>query len=64
MSSVFFPKGCCQVKWEDVWQGQRKRHSICTRMFGHTECQSGWEGRDQGTRQGEVEPFQLHQPQH
>lgn len=48
MSSVFFPKGCCQVKWEDVWQGQRKRHSICTRMFGHTECQFAWDGRDQG----------------
>lgn len=46
MSSVFFPKGCCQVKWEttggigDVAVPE-ERNSICTRMFGHMECQSG-----------------------
>lgn len=46
MSSVFLPKGCCQVKLETT-EGE-ERHSICTRMFGHTECQSGWPEEGQG----------------
>lgn len=43
MSSIFFPKGCCQVKWETTGgKGvPEQRHFIYTRMFGHMECQSG-----------------------
>lgn len=42
MSSIFFPKGCCQVKWETTGgKGvPEQRHFIYTRMFGHMECQS------------------------
>jgi len=48
MSSVFFPQGSSKRFFGSRWQGdigrgvevrgERKWHSICTRMFGHMEC--------------------------